>query len=739
MLINYSTTRGPGTVTETGTGFSWTDEANALVDDSTFGYTISGPGGGGGSAKDLNFTDFGFDLPPFAVIDGITVEVTAAAGGGPVGSTTCQLLATGAGSPALTIPPWPSSVNTVTNGGSSDLWSKSDWTPADINSSSFGALVNYFFGSGVWTQEIYYVSITVNWHIDITTAPTDVPSRVDYKVYSREGTYLGLLPRVANDLSFSQDKNSSGSTMEVVCGADIRNLVTVNPLLTEDDEEILTEDDDPILSVLTNVKVAPGSSDEEVLFKNSNRIEAYLYNYYYPNGKKMFSGQVNRVSFVYGGTGQGVKLVVYSDGYDLDNYIARGYPFTYTTDVSQVSSGHSFIVSQDGTKGGGWDRAGQTFQTGGGVTNIGAITLRLNGTATTTVRLFDGLGGALLASVTQSISTSGWENPRFEFPQLITVTPSTSYFFDVIVNSGQSIYIAKTLSSVYANGAMYQSLYSGGSGGGGYTDTGADLYFVTASGTPTTTTTYSTDDPVTEMMSGILLDYNNRGGSITERDFTATGLSLTYTFSVATVFDAMKKVLELSPAGYYSYVDLGTAEMDIKQTSTAADYTVVKGKDIHQLEFSLSIEQVKNYLLFSGGDVGGGVNLYRDYEDTVSSSYYGLRTVAQTDNRVTLTNTADAIGTVFIEENAEEVHETKITILNDNIDITLLTPGTTLGFRNFDNFIDSLVLEIVRRDYTPHAVTLTLGRLPRTLSAEVQSIYRGLLNEQTLDNPTSPT
>lgn len=153
----------------------------------------------------------------------------------------------------------------------------------------------------------------------------------------------------------------------------------------------------------------------------------------------------------------------------------------------------------------------------------------------------------------------------------------------------------------------------------------------------------------------------------------------------------------------------------------------------------MSIEQVKNYLLFTGGDTGGGTNLFQDYKDTTSQANYGIRTGAKTDNRVTLTATADAIGESFIEENANELQETTVTVLNKNIDITMLTPGKTVGFRNFGLFIDDLVLQIVRRDYSPDRVTLTLGRLPVRLNDEVQKTLRDLLNEQTVDNPTAPS
>ena len=428
-----------------------------------------------------------------------------------------------------------------------------------------------------------------------------------------------------------------------------------------------------------------------------------------------------------------------SDGLDLNNLIARGYPFSYTNDQSQTSQDGYLTASADGGKGAGFIAYGQSFVTGGSVTNVGAISLMVQGTADVTVNLYSGPNGNLLGSVTKSVSDGSPTVEQFEFAQLIDVTANTAYFFGVFVNSGQSIRIYHNSSGGYTDGTAYEASYGGGSGGGSFYSYSGDLYFVTKYGTPTTTTTYSTQDPVTGMLSSILIDYNNRGGMITERDFTAAGVSLTYTFNMAFIYDAVKKILEMSPSGYISYIDLGTAEMDIFPISTTADYTVVNEADVVDLELELSIEQVKNYLLLSGGDTGGGVNLFRDYRDSESSANYGIRTGTKSDNRITLAATADAIGTSYIEENADEQQNTVLVVPVTAMDTTLLTPGKTIGFKNYGNFIDNLVLPIVRREFRTKSVTLTLGMMPVRMNDEIQRISRDLLNEQTANNPSAPS
>lgn len=728
MQQNYSFTKLPtvGASSPLGGASAWSNPSRITADD---GSSASWGAFAGGQNSAITGSVFAFPkLPASAVIDGIQVTIDGVAFS-VFGTVNLNI----SGSTGVDIGTLSQSY-----GGPNYKWGKSSISVSDVQNLAVTVSANDISG-GDGTASIDYFSVTVYYHIDAVVAPADVPTRLAYKVYSEENQFLGELPNVSSKFGFSQDINSAGSTIQITCGQFVNNEVTVDPLLDNAGSPIQTQSGLNILTRFSQILVAPGASDDAVLFKNSNRIKVVLYNKWYPNGKLMFSGQVNKVAFQYGGGNSQVNLTVYSDGIDLDNYIARGYPFNYTTDVSQTTSGDSKLIRVDGgDKGAGWQTWGQSFRTGVSATNIGAITLRLFGTANVTIDLYDAPNGNLIGSVTRSVSTFGWEDVRFEYANLVPTNAVDDYFFAVWVDRGQTIYVATSPSTVYPNGELYQSDFTGTSGGSFYPIAG-DMYFITAYGTPTTTTTYSTDDPVSEMAHGILLDYNARGGVITERDFTATGLSLTYTFNSATIFDAIKKVLEMSPTGYYSYIDLGTAEIDIKPTPVVPDFIVTRGKDINQLTISMSIEQVKNYLLLSGGDTGGGTNLFRQYQDSESVGRYGARLAQKSDNRITLSATADAIGDSFIDENAGEIQETSLTVLNDLMDVTLLTPGKTIGFNNFGNFIDDLVLQIARRDYQPHAATLTLGRLPVTQPAEIQRISRELMLEQTISNPNAPS
>lgn len=728
MEQNYSTQKLPGTGANTGPGYppnaSWSNPTRITADDGSSASIGFFEGGQDGDA--LVGSNFGFSFPPHAIIDGIEVYIDGT-------QTGCygDMILSLTGTTFKSIGAFPQTL-----GSSTDLWGADSIDASDLASLTASLyLSDVSGGDGIASVDCFIV--TVYWHIEIEPAPADVPIRVDYKVYTKDGEYLGLLPKVTSPFVFPQDLGSAGASIEINCGIKAENRLETEAIITGDGEDITTGTDDPLLATVGEILLARGLSDDNALFKNGNRVKIWMYNYWHPNGKLMFSGQINKVKPKYAGGRSYTKLLVLSDGLDMNNLVARGYPFNYTTDRSQTSQDGSVVsISYSGA---GWDIYGQSFVPGSLATNLGAISLYLQGTANVTVSVYDAPNGNLIGSVTKAVANGAPAVVQFEFGQLIETTPGQTYFFAVWVSNGQSITIYRNSSSVYTDGSIYHSSYSGGSGGGSFVAEAGDLYFITKYGTPTTTATYSTQDPVTGMMSGIMTDYNNRGGYIQEGDFTAAGYTLTYTFNMAFITDALKKVLEMSPSGYAAYVDFGTSLLDIFPISDTADFTVVNDKDAIDVDIELSIEQVKNYLLLTGGDTGGGTNLYRDYRDSASDAAYGPRTATKADNRMTVTATADAVGDSFIDENSSEAENITLVVPVTAMDHSLLTPGKTIGFKNYGNFIDTIIQPIVRREFHTKYVMLTLGKMPIRMNDEVQRINRELLNEQTIANPNAPS
>jgi hypothetical protein len=740
---NYPLTAADGG----GGGVAWTNVSNALLEDGSLSTSgLIGPGGGGGIPNQLKLTNFAFNLPSNAVIDGIKLETKVDGGAGNTDIGYINLVYNGGATTPANTPNigqnWFGGLRYLTYGSSSSLWGRT-WTAAEINHANFGAAIAAQLNTGTGTVSVDTVRITVYWHYSVDVSAADVPKRYLYKMSDPDSNYLGVLPNVLSEFSFPQDINSAGSSINIEVGIspDTAALDT-DYLVTESGDKIITESGEYLRLERKPDALAVGTNtDPFILIRNGNKVAVYEYSYYYPNGKLMFTGQINRIEAAFGGDGDDkMKMTVISDGQDLDNLVARGAPFTYTADVSQTSQNTYVTVSQE-SKGSSWNRYGQTWATGVGITNIGAITLLLQGAANVTVTVQDGLNGTVLGSVTQAVDTAGAITAiQFAMANLITSTAATSYFLAVSVDGGQSINVYCSSANPYANGQMYLSSYGGGGGGGYSVVSGYDLYFVTATGLATTTATYTSKDPSTEMLKPIIDDYRLRGGLINYASGTvdATALSITYTFNTNTILEALKAIASLAPNGFYWWVDLGTNTLYFKNASTTADITLVRGKHLKDINLVMSIENVKNQMLFSGGPTAG-VNLYKQYQDQTSISRYGIRLERKSDNRVTIANTADAIGSSFVSENKNETYETTVTVMDRTMDITTLTPGKIIGLRGFGTFMDSITMQIVRREYHPEYVVLTLGVLPVRMNDEVEQTTRGLIAEQTVANPTTPS
>lgn len=566
-----------------------------------------------------------------------------------------------------------------------------------------------------------------------------------YQVFNGS-TYLGLIPNVVSSFAFNQDMNTAGSqiVIETAVTPDVSSLAnatiddeTGTPLQAEDGTSLLTERSTDIV----------GSSDPTILIRNGNTVKVYEYSDNYPNGKLMFSGVINKWEAGFKGVGGSdtVKITVYSDGQDLDNYLIAG---TSTLDQSQTSQNNSLLIYED-TKGGIWQRAGQTWTAGNSTPNISAIKVKLALASagfpqTCTLAIWTAADGFQhsIASTTQTVTSTTPQDYTFTFTVPITATPGLQYSFAVYGQDSHGVYIYYQGSDVYSGGDMYESAYAGGSGGGGWvvTPTGSilsksDLYFQTYFTGTSTNSPFNNQDPGT-IVTSVIDAYVSRGGKINYSAGTVdtVGANVSYTFITATILEGIKKSLDLAGSGYYWYVDVGTDTLYFKKTSQTAKYTLIKGKHIEELEIIASIENIVNTVYFTGGLVGT-TNLFSTYTDPTSIASFGQRIDRQSDNRVTIQGTADTLGNGEVATSKNEQYQTTVTISDQTMDITLLKPGDTIGFSGFGTFVDNLITQIIRLEYSSEEVKLTLGIFPKRTIPEFEKLKRGLIALQTVANP----
>lgn len=148
---------------------AWSNPSNAASSNDTYAESVA-LGSAIVTTNYLKSVNFGFSVPSGATIDGIVVEIERKASAGSasinVVDQTVKLVKNGTvvgTNKADTALKWPTSDTTKTYGSSSDLWGTS-WTDSDINSSTFGVVINVVLNIGIKVNlfaDIDHVKITV--------------------------------------------------------------------------------------------------------------------------------------------------------------------------------------------------------------------------------------------------------------------------------------------------------------------------------------------------------------------------------------------------------------------------------------------------------------------------------------------------------------------------------------------------------------------------------------------------
>jgi hypothetical protein len=161
-MANTTKSAGTGANGSGGGSVTWTDPGNITASDNSYA-VIQGPDGF--SSKDLDCTNFGFNLPAGATINGITVSIERY-GSGQVIDTSIKLLnGDGAGGESeqdkSTGATWGAE-GITTFGSPTDSWGES-WTASEVNSSNFGVRIQCEGVTGDYAVDQAYID-----HVQIT-------------------------------------------------------------------------------------------------------------------------------------------------------------------------------------------------------------------------------------------------------------------------------------------------------------------------------------------------------------------------------------------------------------------------------------------------------------------------------------------------------------------------------------------------------------------------------------------
>lgn len=248
---------------------------------------------------------------------------------------------------------------------------------------------------------------------------------------------------------------------------------------------------------------------------------------------------------------------------------------------------------------------------------------------------------------------------------------------------------------------------------------------------------YDPSDIIREAMTKFVADsasYNTYTKA-TDTSVSTTASTVSYTFKANTYADVLDKTLELMPSNWYYYVGLGDNTVYFRERSVQPTHKFYLGKHIKALDLKGSIADTNNRVLFTGG---GDPALY--LERVEAPAPRTRRTLElYSDSRVTLTSSAEIIADGIIEDKNKVRYRTTIEILSGVYDIESLKVGETVGFRNFDNFVDSLTMQIVGINYSPDVAQLQLDSKPPTINKRLSDIYRNMKVQENRDVPDLPS
>lgn len=245
-----------------------------------------------------------------------------------------------------------------------------------------------------------------------------------------------------------------------------------------------------------------------------------------------------------------------------------------------------------------------------------------------------------------------------------------------------------------------------------------------------------------------------------------TGTSVYYSFGGYSVREALDKAIELSPFGWYWYVD-SSAVIHFHAKPTSATHTFQIGKEIEYMETNRRVEDVVNRVYFTGG---GDPSMFRVYANDGSITSYGIKAFKKVDHRVSLASTADVMSNRILNDKNQPEIRTTIQIadtngipdVNQGYDIESIKVGDTFKIRNIKqaaktySYWDQAVwdvdvwdqtlattaadaVQILSIDYNPNYVRLEASsRLPE-IAKRMEDIYKNFDAYMMRNNPTSPT
>lgn len=549
-----------------------------------------------------------------------------------------------------------------------------------------------------------------------------------YKFYNEE-SYLGDVPDVISDFSYSQDINTGGAAIEIVFGRSFDDVGA-----TQVDTFLVDEAGNKIIDEAGNyIVTAKTLSFSAIPIALANEIKVYMFDEVYPNGLLVFDGLISRWNTSY--TSNTISITVLCYGVRLDNYVVSSIDSTQAI-IQDITNTNHGIATEKGIR----EQYAQGFNLASD-TIVGSFEVYCQRSSSDLGMINWGLyygtpliPGSLIDSGSLNPTVSaGFQTFQLTVPFNLLAGNYFILFYGSMSDASSASYpiIYSETSAPYAGGSLYYRDFSSTST---WTDTTEDLTFIINASDGTQNITFTAIDP--GQIARTFIDQISNQGSLIDYSDTIDLCSTvaSYDFKIATGLEGMNKALSLAPDGWYWYFDKASNYIHFHNSSSQADHNLTLGDHFIDADITYSLESTTNSVYFSGGDTGGGQNLYSIYISPSSIAKYGKWTKLLSDNRVTNQETADLIGNGELNHSQMPVFQIKITVDSSKYDIETFNIGEMVGLQNFDNLLDTIVYQIVRIERNNELVTLTLGDIPPRSSNDLYSALRRLDSLETINN-----
>jgi len=235
-----------------------------------------------------------------------------------------------------------------------------------------------------------------------------------------------------------------------------------------------------------------------------------------------------------------------------------------------------------------------------------------------------------------------------------------------------------------------------------------------------------------EESSNVMMHYN--GG-----DVDATSSNIEYTFDAETYLNAIERVRQMSPAGWYWFIDTDNF-FHFKAKPTTITHTFYWQQQFNEIKVSKNMERMINTVLLDDGTTATN---YREYNNAASQGEFGRRVLQKSEKYYGDTGTMDEEAANIIDTMNEPDIEVRLTLLDNNkneygYDIESIEVGDTVKIEGFEDSIFEEGMVIKEFTYRIDRMDLVIQPVKIGIFDKVMAIKRQQdINAEKLESYTA--